>query len=194
MNVFNCDSIMLIWLHKCGWYFGLLVDCWVHWEPVQCQKLVALTLLVWHLATWGESLGDSGQIEATGIARRLAARVVLPGDYCQTMALFLSGAWRREGFARRSMLWFRLAMLRQRQAISYRAVWSFGLCFVCLWYGTWTRRCLFVSWAGKFMDGGEHVIIWTGRFILLCSRVRIRVGRFICSVLKLEGCCELGGS
>jgi len=24
---------------------------------------------------------------------------------------------------------------------------------------TWTRKCLFVSWTGRFMVGGEHVII-----------------------------------
>jgi len=47
----------------------------------KCQKLVALTLLVWHLAAKGESLGDSDQTEATGIARRLAVTVVPPGDY-----------------------------------------------------------------------------------------------------------------
>jgi len=43
------------------------------------------------------------------------------------------------------------------------------------------------------MAGGEHMIIWTGRFILWCSRVRIWVGRIICSTLTLDGCCEWGG-
>jgi len=37
------------------------------------------------------------------------------------------------------------------------------------------------------MASGKHVIIWAGRFILWCSRVRIQVGRFVCSVLTLEG-------
>jgi len=37
------------------------------------------------------------------------------------------------------------------------------------------------------MASGEHVIIWAGRFILWCSRVRIRAGRFVCSMLTLEG-------
>jgi len=44
------------------------------------------------------------------------------------------------------------------------------------------------------MNGDEHVIIWAGRFILWCSRVRIQMGRFVCSVLTLESCCERGGS
>jgi len=35
------------------------------------------------------------------------------------------------------------------------------------------------------MIGDEHMIIWMGRFILWCSCVRIRVGRFVCSVLTL---------
>ena len=70
----------------------------------KCKKLVALTLLVWRLAVRGESLGDSGQTEAIGIARRMAARVVLTVDYCETLALFFSSAWRREGSARRSAL------------------------------------------------------------------------------------------
>jgi len=35
------------------------------------------------------------------------------------------------------------------------------------------------------MAGGEHVIIWVGRFILWCSHVRVWVGRFVCSVLTL---------
>jgi len=50
----------------------------------KCQKSVALTLLVWRLVVRGESLGDSGQIEATRIESRLATRVVPLGDYCQT--------------------------------------------------------------------------------------------------------------
>ena len=57
----------------------------------KCQKPVALTLLVWRLAAWGESLDDSGQTKATGIAQCLGARVVPPGGYCHTMVLFLSG-------------------------------------------------------------------------------------------------------
>jgi len=44
------------------------------------------------------------------------------------------------------------------------------------------------------MDGGEHVMIWARRFITWYSRVRIRAGRFVCSVLTLERCCEQGGS
>jgi len=60
----------------------------------KCQKPIALTLLVWRLAVRGESLGDSGQTKATRIARCLTARVLPPGDYYQTMALFLSGACR----------------------------------------------------------------------------------------------------
>jgi len=44
------------------------------------------------------------------------------------------------------------------------------------------------------MVGGEHVIIWAGRLILWRSCVRIEAGRFVCSVLTLEGCCERGGS
>ena len=59
-------------------YLGSLRTC------PKCQKIVALTLSVWHLTVRGEPLGDSGQIEATGIARRLAAMVVTPSDYCQT--------------------------------------------------------------------------------------------------------------
>ena len=31
-----------------------------------------------------------------------------------------------------------------------------------------------VPWAGRFMDGGEHVMIWVGRFISSYSRVGIR--------------------
>ena len=151
MNVLNWDSVMLIWLDKCGWYFGLPVDCLVSLRTcLKCQKLVALNLLVWHLVARDEPLGNGGQVEATRIAWCLAIRV-------ESSVLF-------------------------------------GLCFSCLWCWDWTRRCLSVSWAGRFMDGGEHMIIWAGRFILWCSRVRIRAGKFICSVLTLEDCYERGGS
>jgi len=44
------------------------------------------------------------------------------------------------------------------------------------------------------MDGGEHVMIWAGRFKSWYSRVGIRAGRFVCSVLTLERCCERRGS
>jgi len=44
------------------------------------------------------------------------------------------------------------------------------------------------------MGGGEHMMIWAGRFISCYSRVGIRTGRFVCSVLTLERCCEWGGS
>jgi len=43
------------------------------------------------------------------------------------------------------------------------------------------------------MAGGEHVMIWAGRFISWCSRVGIRARRFVCFVLTLESCCEQGG-
>jgi len=44
------------------------------------------------------------------------------------------------------------------------------------------------------MDGGEHVMIWAGRFLSWYSRVEIRAGRFVCFVLTLERCCERVGS
>ena len=44
-------------------YLGSLRTC-----PKWQKKLVALTLLVWHLAAQGEPPSDSGQTEATGIA------------------------------------------------------------------------------------------------------------------------------
>jgi len=44
------------------------------------------------------------------------------------------------------------------------------------------------------MAGGEHMMIWAGRFISWCSRVWIWAGRFVCSMLTLESCCERGGS
>jgi len=44
------------------------------------------------------------------------------------------------------------------------------------------------------MDGGEHVMIWAGRFISWYSHVGIRTGRFVCFVLTLERCCEREGS
>jgi len=92
-------------LDMCGSCFLLPMDCLGSLRTCpKCNKPVALTLFVWCLAVRGESLGDSGQTKATTIVRRLAARVVPPGDYCQTMALLLSGAWRREGSARRSTL------------------------------------------------------------------------------------------
>jgi len=31
-----------------------------------------------------------------------------------------------------------------------------------------------VPWAGRFMDGGYHVMVWAGRFILDYSPVGIR--------------------
>jgi len=31
-----------------------------------------------------------------------------------------------------------------------------------------------VPWAGRFMDGGWHVMVWEGRFIPSYSHVRIR--------------------
>jgi len=40
----------------------------------------------------------------------------------------------------------------------------------------------------------EHVIIWAGRFILWSSHARMQAGRFVCSVLTIEGCCQRGGS
>jgi len=43
------------------------------------------------------------------------------------------------------------------------------------------------------MTSGEHVIIWARRFIIWCFHVRIRPGRFVCSVLTLEGCYERRG-
>ena len=72
-------------------------------------KPIALTLLVLCLAVRGKSLGDSGQTETIGITRCLVARVVLSGDYYQTMALFFPSACRQEGCARRCSLAFRLA-------------------------------------------------------------------------------------
>jgi len=50
----------------------------------------------------------------------------------KTMALFVFGAWRREGSAKRCALACRLVTLRQRQAIVQRVVGFVGLCFACL--------------------------------------------------------------
>ena len=58
----------------------------------KCKKPVALTLLVWRMTARGEPVGDRDQVEDIGIVRRLAARVVPPSNYYQTMALFLFGA------------------------------------------------------------------------------------------------------
>jgi len=66
-------------------YFGSLRT-----YPKCKKKIVALTLLAWRLAARGELLGDSGQTEPIGTAWHLAARVVLPGNYCQKMTLVLS--------------------------------------------------------------------------------------------------------
>jgi len=44
------------------------------------------------------------------------------------------------------------------------------------------------------MDGGEHVMIWAGRFISSYCRVGIRAGRFVSSVLTLERCFLWGST
>jgi len=45
MNVMNCDLVMLIWLDKCGWCFGLHVHYLGSLRTCpKCQKLVALTI------------------------------------------------------------------------------------------------------------------------------------------------------
>jgi len=107
----------------------------------------------WRLVVRSDSLGDSLKNTRSGSGWRLATR----GARQAVCTVILP-----------------CDAYTQRQAI------IFWFAFCVLWGWAWTRRCLSVLWTGRFMVGGEHMIIWAERFV--------------CFVHTLEGCCEREGS
>jgi len=139
----------------------LIFGCWELNGWMLGTKLEYLKLVVSHY--WCSVRQCRVDHQAIVGNRKVLCVVAPDGDVESLGSLHCYFAWRRLGCTRR---WCS-GSVRSWYILHGLLCWS------------WSRICLIFSWAGRFMTSDEHVIIWTGRFILWCSRVNEQGGSYV---------------